>query len=294
MSNYTRGMTVLDISDILNPTEAGFFDTFPLSDETSFNGAWGVYPFLPSGNILISDINSGLYIVRDNTKKTAQGNVSFNAATYSVEEGGNLEVSVERQEGSQGDVSVRWELLAGATDDNDVDMDSGILSWTDGQTLSQTISIPIRTDTHLEPRESFLIRLFDPRGFLSLASPSISVISIQASSGNSPPVAAAGGNMSVNAGETVSLQGSGSDADGTNLVYLWEQLSGQNVTLNETDNAELTFTAPSSSGSLTFQLTVTDEMGAVDSDTVKVTVTAVTTPPAPVERKRAAVAHWVT
>lgn len=64
------------------------------------------------------------------------------------------------------------------------------------------------------------------------------------------------------------------------------QLSGQNVTLNETDNAELTFTAPSSSGSLSLQLTVTDEMGAVDSDTVKVTVTAVTTPPAPVERKK--------
>jgi hypothetical protein len=133
MSNYTRGMTVLDISDILNPTEAGFIDTFPLLDEASFNGAWGVYPFLPSDYILISDINSGLYIVRDNTKKTAQGNVSFNAATYSVEEGSNLEVSVERQEGSQGDVSVRWELLADATDDNDVDRDSGILSWEDPQ-----------------------------------------------------------------------------------------------------------------------------------------------------------------
>lgn len=200
MSNYTRGMTVLDISDTLNPTEAGFFDTFPLSDETSFNGAWGVYPFLPSGNILISDINSGLYIVRDNTKKTAQGNVSFNATTYSVEEGDSLELSVERKEGSQGDVSVRWELLAGATNDDDVGMDSGILSWTDGQLQNQTISIPIRTDSNLEPRESFLIRLYDPRGSLSLGSPSISVISIQASSGNSPPVADAGGNVSVSAG----------------------------------------------------------------------------------------------
>ncbi len=290
MSNYTRGMTVLDISDTLNPTEAGFFDTFPLSDETSFNGAWGVYPFLPSGNILISDINSGLYIVRDNTKKTAQGNVSFNATTYSVEEGDSLELSVERKEGSQGDVSVRWELLAGATNDDDVGMDSGILSWTDGQLQNQTISIPIRTDSNLEPRESFLIRLYDPRGSLSLGSPSISVISIQASSGNSPPVADAGGNVSVSAGETVSLQGSGSDADSTNLVYLWEQLSGQTVTLNGTDNPELTFTAPTSSGTLSFRLTVTDEMGADHSDTVTVTVTvavaAVTTTPAPVERKK--------
>jgi hypothetical protein len=96
--------------------------------------------------------------------------------------------------------------------------------------------------------------------------------------------------VSVSAGETVSLQGSGSDADSTNLVYLWEQLSGQTVTLNGTDNPELTFTAPTSSGTLSFRLTVTDEMGADHSDTVTVTVTvavaAVTTTPAPVERKK--------
>ena len=62
MSNYTRGMTVLDISDPQDPRDVGFFDTFPVSDNGSFNGAWGVYPYLPSGNILISDISSGLYL----------------------------------------------------------------------------------------------------------------------------------------------------------------------------------------------------------------------------------------
>ena len=63
MSNYERGLTILDISDPINPVEVGYFDTFPSSDNASFNGAWGTYPYLPSGNILISDINSGLYIV---------------------------------------------------------------------------------------------------------------------------------------------------------------------------------------------------------------------------------------
>jgi hypothetical protein len=29
--------------------------------------AWGTYPFLPSGNVLISDIDSGFYLVEDNT-----------------------------------------------------------------------------------------------------------------------------------------------------------------------------------------------------------------------------------
>ncbi len=100
MSNYTRGMTVLDISDTSDPKEIGFFDTFPISDNTSFNGAWGVYPYLPSGVVLISDISSGLYVVRDNTLEPEQGNVSFDAQTYLVEEGASATVSVERKSGS--------------------------------------------------------------------------------------------------------------------------------------------------------------------------------------------------
>ena len=31
----------------------------------NFNGAWNVYPFFASGNIVISDIDSGFFLVRD-------------------------------------------------------------------------------------------------------------------------------------------------------------------------------------------------------------------------------------
>ena len=30
----------------------------------AFNGAWSVYPFFKSENIIVSDINSGLFIVK--------------------------------------------------------------------------------------------------------------------------------------------------------------------------------------------------------------------------------------
>jgi hypothetical protein len=43
--------------------ETGYFDTYPGSDTDSFSGCWGVYPFAPSGNIYISDRDSGLYVV---------------------------------------------------------------------------------------------------------------------------------------------------------------------------------------------------------------------------------------
>ncbi len=72
MSNYERGMTVLDVTDPLAPTELAFFDTFPSSDTANFHGAWGVYPYLPSGNILISNIDGagGLFILRESAAQS--------------------------------------------------------------------------------------------------------------------------------------------------------------------------------------------------------------------------------
>jgi len=66
LANYTAGVRILDISNIESNSinEIGFFDTYPLDDSTSFNGAWNVYPYFPSGNIIISDINGGLFIIR--------------------------------------------------------------------------------------------------------------------------------------------------------------------------------------------------------------------------------------
>jgi choice-of-anchor B domain-containing protein len=67
LSNYRAGMRVLDISQIGNEniTEIGFFDTYPDSDSANFDGAWNVYPFFASNNIVISDINRGFFLVRE-------------------------------------------------------------------------------------------------------------------------------------------------------------------------------------------------------------------------------------
>ncbi len=66
LANYTAGVRFIDISNISDNslTEIGFFDTSPLNNDTAFNGVWSVYPYFNSGNIVISDINGGLFIVR--------------------------------------------------------------------------------------------------------------------------------------------------------------------------------------------------------------------------------------
>jgi len=63
VSSYHDGLQVYDISDQENPTKVASFGTYLLDDHTSNKGAWGVYPFLPSGNILVSDMQYGLYVL---------------------------------------------------------------------------------------------------------------------------------------------------------------------------------------------------------------------------------------
>jgi hypothetical protein len=44
-----------------NLVEVGNFDSF-LGQDGGFPGVWGTYPFLPSGKILASDRNNGLFV----------------------------------------------------------------------------------------------------------------------------------------------------------------------------------------------------------------------------------------
>ena len=66
LASYRAGMREISISDIGNQSmsEVGFFDTYPENDNANFNGVWNVYPYFESGNIIISDIEKGLFIVK--------------------------------------------------------------------------------------------------------------------------------------------------------------------------------------------------------------------------------------
>ena len=68
MASYRAGMRVLDISNIgassNSMSETGYFDTHPANNGVGFNGAWSLYPYFSSGNIIINDIERGLFVVR--------------------------------------------------------------------------------------------------------------------------------------------------------------------------------------------------------------------------------------
>jgi choice-of-anchor B domain-containing protein len=388
MSNYERGLTVLDITDPTAPVEVGFFDTYPVSNNATFNGAWGVYPFLPSGNILVSDINSGLYIIQDQTLENDTGNITFELTQVMVDEGQSASILVTRT--GNGASSVSYEIVPGSADLEDFVLTSGELHWTTNDTQPQSIVLQTNSDALDEITESVFIRLFDPRNGATLVNPSITTVHIidalqqgqivfatdeitlketdgpaqiavtrqggsdgivsvafmtssgsailgadaNTSSGtlqwldgdsddqfieislindnetesqeslvltlsaneanvlgnqatlnivirddesNQDPTAAAGDNSEVNTRQNVTLAGSGNDPEEQPLSYLWQQEAGTNVTINNADSPQASFTAPNTAQTLEFSLTITDDFGLTNTDNVVITVIASTT-----------------
>ena len=164
MSNYTRGLTVLDITAPGAPREVGHFDTYPVSDSAVFDGAWGVYPFLPSGSLLVSDYNSGLYVLGDRTRSVAQGQIGFADRTFGGEEGTDAVVSVSRSEGTSGRVLVDYTVVGLSAGPEDYKAAQGTLAWAAGDAGERTITVPLLSDADAEPIERALVRLSNPIG----------------------------------------------------------------------------------------------------------------------------------
>ncbi|WP_068545029.1 choice-of-anchor B family protein [Thalassotalea crassostreae] len=276
MSNYERGVTVLDISDPTLPREIGFFDTYPISDKSAFHGAWGVYPFLPSGNIIVSDINSGLYVLQDNTLDSEQGSFAFDARNYNSAEGDSFDVMVSRtnvgNDENLATTEVYWELVTGSAGVDDFVLSKGKLIWQGSDTSNKAINVQINNDDVKENTETLFIRLYDPQNGATLAQPNLAMINIAGSNGNSIPVVNAGDNFEVTDVGDVSLLATATDADNEQLTYLWQQISGSIVELNNSDSLNATFVGPSVNETLTFRFTATDSSGLSASDDVSVTI----------------------
>ncbi|MFB0766222.1 ExeM/NucH family extracellular endonuclease [Aeromonas salmonicida] len=92
------------------------------------------------------------------------GVISLDSAAASVEEGSALSLTVSRRDGSHGEASVSYHIVFGSADANDVAPLTGTLNWAAGQSDSQTISIPVKSDTLREGDETFTLELFDASG----------------------------------------------------------------------------------------------------------------------------------
>jgi choice-of-anchor B domain-containing protein len=59
---YRDGVTIVDGHRPQNLVQVANYDTYP-GTGNGFDGSWGVYPFLPSGNLVVSNIDEGLFVL---------------------------------------------------------------------------------------------------------------------------------------------------------------------------------------------------------------------------------------
>lgn len=97
-SYYSYGLHIMDIENPSWLVEVANFDTNP-TQSASYEGNWGAYPFLPSGNILLTDRDSGLFIVEFDEVEAARVYVQLEDAISGVTlQMGNITSSVNNEQ----------------------------------------------------------------------------------------------------------------------------------------------------------------------------------------------------
>lgn len=181
-SYYRDGITIHDVSQPNSMIEVGNYDTSPAFSGDGFNGAWGVYPYLPSGNIIVSDIENGLFVLGPTYVRGArlQGdvtnaltlapldNVSIDILTTTISsntnvlgqyitgvaDAGTYDV-IYSKFGFESDTIFNLLLSAGATVNQDVQLTSKMTFTLQGQVTEATTSNPIENATVLISSSQF-------------------------------------------------------------------------------------------------------------------------------------------
>jgi choice-of-anchor B domain-containing protein len=199
VSHYRRGVVVYDAANPNALVEIGHFDNYlsPSANSAGTDGAWGVYPFLPSGNLLVSDIQNGLFVIRDRTRDldASAGRLGFaQLSVAGAESAAAIEVRVQRTLGRAGPASLQYATSAGsATEGADYTNVSGTLSWAAGDHADQVIAIPILNDTSVESAETLTVTLSGLAGGVTLDGASTLTVTIDDNDTSAPPPPSGGG-----------------------------------------------------------------------------------------------------
>lgn len=119
-ANYRSGLRVFDLAaNRLNPPEVAFFDTYPGSDTAQFNGLWNIWPYFPSGTVIGSDIERGLFVWTV-AQPIATFNVASAPATINPQGGSTVDVTIAPAAGQtlnagSGSMTTTWGATGTAT-----------------------------------------------------------------------------------------------------------------------------------------------------------------------------------
>jgi hypothetical protein len=210
---YQNGLQVFDITDRSRPVRVGYYDTYPAAETSSYQGNWGVFPYLGFDKVLLSDIQSGLFIVDTTAVLTASNNfpplIISQPASLTVTQGSTATFSVIATGSS---LAYQWRFNGTA------------ISGATGSALILSNAIPAMAG-------NYSAVLSNASATITSAVASLSVVATQIL--QSPSISSQPGNISVFQGEdaTFSVGASGSAP----LSFQW-RFDGQNIS-TATNNA---------------------------------------------------------
>ncbi|MCU7863078.1 MAG: aggregation factor core protein MAFp3, isoform C, partial [Candidatus Thiodiazotropha sp. (ex Lucinoma borealis)] len=152
-----------------------------LNDDANFEG---IETFnLTLSNVfgaLLGDITSASVSLSDDDDPPAAGAVVFTESIQSVSEDGNsATISVSREGGSAGAISVDYTTMDGsAIASSDYTFSTGRISFAAGEAVSKSFDVAIINDTQLEGDEQLALQLVNPQGGAVLGTQSLSQLTI--------------------------------------------------------------------------------------------------------------------
>jgi PKD repeat protein len=188
----------------------------------------------------------------------------------------DIPVAYANQWQSFEDISIKKALHASDIDNDDLTYFIDTVTQSGRMTLLSDHSVQYTPDTNFYGMDRFSFHVFDGQAISESAWIDITVQ-------NTPdmPNANAGSNLTINELQTVTLDASlSSDPDNDIAAFAWLQIDGISVDLNDSHASIVSFDLPdiSNDQDLLFQLTVTDQTGRKNTDTVTVHVIDISAP----------------
>lgn len=148
---YKDGVVLFDVSHPDNMIEVGHYDTDPGESGGNYGGTWGVYPYLPSGNIIASDLSDAgaaggkltvltpTYVpacwlqghITDSATGLSLNNVSVQVLTTQNSVNSDLSGNYKTGNGVAGTYDVQFSKVGYGTKTISVDLESGVVDTLD-------------------------------------------------------------------------------------------------------------------------------------------------------------------
>ncbi len=224
------------------------------------------------GGATLGTSETTVRIIDTTIEQPQNGELTLADSDQSVTEGDTAEVVVQRRNGSDGIVSVQYVVNSGTANDQDYIARTGTLTWDEGDTSEQVISIATIADNAFEGAETFTVTLSDVNGGAVLQQSTTTITITDSTAALFGSIDFVGSAGAIDEGEALSIEVSRSGNPNSAIsieIQLENAVSGE-IELGVTSLSW----AASETGSKSFTVTALSDTVSDDTQTTTLSLAA--------------------